>query len=449
MIHLRSIVLHADVEGLLPKLTTIRGIIEEDSSLEEQSLRWGTISPFISSSTLRLDLRFSANGLFDTDLELIGTIMEYIGAKASSLVDLIVDIRSHHPYALTEHPKLAVGWLSALKGLPNLQSLHLPCVWFGPTLLQVLDSLPARRIFCNIEESRYDSLEYMFYNEPVGDPRFKHLRLLSLQGHFKKYLELLPEVSLPEGHPLEFLTIAFSEFDPVTEQICANYARHFPVIEELYIDTMGQLGVEMTPLSAACLGAFSRSSQLTALEIKLIDTTDDELGALLDSWPDLRRLTLRQSGNFSSYTLRDIRNPPSGLTLNCLKLIAQKLPKLSELTIQLSAASTEALGRSEFQFQRLIVIIQIEDSFKNFMREHFNYHRAAEFIDSLKGEETRVFFLNNTIFWDEDEETEEQQYRLAYCEFVEVLDELVKSKERKRKLAEAKTKMRKELDGRI
>lgn len=90
-------------------------------------------------------------------------------------------------------------------------------------------------------------------------------------------------------------------------------------------------------------------------------------------------LTLKQSDRISYIRLDELKQHPYGLSLKCLGYIAEKLTKLTELTIQLQAAPTDSLTVSAQKFTSPI-LVQIVDSFTNFMCDGFDFHQAAYYI---------------------------------------------------------------------
>lgn len=85
--------------------------------------------------------------------------------------------------------------------------------------------------------------------------------------------------------------------------------------------------------------------------------------------------------------------------------------------------------------------MQIVDSFTNFMCEGFDFHQAADYIDSLKDSDTQVqvFVLADTSS-SGDDDCEWEQFRKIYTGFLVMFNSLVRRKEKERKKARAEKK---------
>jgi len=128
------------------------------------------------------------------------------------------------------------------------------------------------------------------------------------------------------------------------------------------------------------------SPSLTSLHIDPVELFSGQPSELLSALPNLRHIKLKRQGFLEHFDAivsgLDSMDIPSGMTLECLDLIAQNCTKLESLEIGLVASDTTNLSRPKKGFSNLIYL-NLNLSFINHKVKAFNAKRAALYISTF------------------------------------------------------------------
>jgi hypothetical protein len=304
--------------------------------------------------------------------------------------------------------------LKSLSRLSHLVLLKIPSCWTTNIILSEVGRLPSLRSldFQDFESScnLHTSITSSFTANESSTPALPYASLSSvlIRGNLDRLRQLLKHVF--DGCNPVHLSLLVDQEDmagldevlsiPGVEEFANSIAGRFPQLQALSLECKGQ---EWTYcLDGGDVQLFTSCTLLTVIEFVGIEfNSDDELTPFFKNWPNVRALTLvslkasiicigyqeNYNGKYESELepcavgLRDwfgSRNL-SGLSMGCLSLMAERLPRLERLVISVTANPAR---QCLWPFESL-TYLELRSSFLNYLHHGFSAASAAKYLSSL------------------------------------------------------------------
>jgi hypothetical protein len=369
-----------------------------------------SLAAILSASVRKIQL------LFQTQMEHedVENYLDMISERSQNLTSL--DVRPHPQYlsrrransnknqAPLDQPSNRL--LASLARLSHLQSLTIPSHWTAAaSVLNVMKSLPSLRSLdlqdlqssCNLHTSITSSFNHSASSTPSAS--FPSLSSILLRGNTSKLRHLLGNTfaGCTPVHHLSLLVELETTAEEIDTADPASSSREFATFIAGAFPQLQALSLECKDswLSGGDIRMFTSCTSLTVIELVGIEfASEDELGPIIDTWPNIRALTLVRGpaaaiclNGGNAYEDSDdpqdsfIHADPPGLGIQCLSLLAGSLRRLERLVISVTVdvdPTCQLLWPSDS-----LMYLELRSSFLAFRHDSFSTISVAKYLSSL------------------------------------------------------------------